>query len=59
MGNNVKIGIFDTGISEIYFKENEENIKEIKNWTNEKLLNDETIDLNGIKIIICVFCKLN
>ena len=43
-GKGVKVGIFDTGVSDSYRTNNEENIKIVKNWTEEKYLGS---DFNG------------
>jgi membrane-bound transcription factor site-1 protease len=43
-GKGVRVGVFDTGVSDSYKANNEENIKMVKNWTEEKYLGS---DFNG------------
>lgn len=44
-GQGVKIAIFDTGISDVYKKSNQKNIKKVNNWSDEQYANG--MDFNG------------
>lgn len=44
-GKGVKIAVFDTGISESYFQNNDKNVKERKNWSSKK--NYTGMDFDG------------
>ncbi len=45
-GENVKVAIFDTGVSRTYHEKNSDNIIEIKDWTNETVISED-IDGHG------------